>query len=356
MTKVITFPHLGDYYIPVSYVVKKITKCEVIIPPPITKKTIKLGSNNSPDYVCVPFKYNLGNYIEALDKGANILLQAGGGCRYGYYAELQEQILKDLNYDFEFVNFIKNNHVSIINIYKFAKKHNKNLNVFSYAYYLINTFLMIVIMDKLSNYPRENMGFETNKNDFVMTEKKLFKELKKDNINPIKLLKIYFKYKKRYKNIPINKPKNCLKVGLVGELYSLMEPYCSNNIERKLANKGIEVHRFTTLTYLLIQKKFRLKKLLKKGKKYLKYHLGADATESVVLSQELAKKCYDGIVHIKSFGCTPEISAMPILERISNDYGIPIIYFSFDSQDSEVAIDTRLEAFYDMIVQKKKDK
>ena len=76
--------------------------------------------------------------------------------------------------------------------------------------------------------------------------------------------------------------------------------------------------------------------------------------ESVVLSMELAEKNYDGIVHIKSFGCTPELNAMTILEKVSNDYDIPIIYFSFDSEDNEVAIDTRLEAFYDMMEQKKK--
>ena len=124
-------------------------------------------------------------------------------------------------------------------------------------------------------------------------------------------------------------------------------------MEKKLASFGIEVHRFTTLNYLLFQKKRNIKRLLKKGKNYLKYHLGADATESVVLSLELAKQKYDGIIHIKSFGCTPEISAMPILERISNEYNIPIIYFSFDSGRSEVSIDTRLEAFYDMIKEKK---
>ena len=111
MNKIISFPHLGDYYIPINYLLKNITKAKIIIPPKITKKTIELGSTNSPDYVCVPFKYNLGNYIESLDLGANILLQAGGGCRYGYYAELQEQILRDLGYNFEFINFIKDNHV-----------------------------------------------------------------------------------------------------------------------------------------------------------------------------------------------------------------------------------------------------
>ena len=356
MSRIITFPRMGNYDIPINYLIKKITKCQVIIPPKMTKKTIKIGSANSPDYVCVPFKYNLGNFIEALDLGANTIMQAGGGCRYGYYAELQEQILKDLNYNFEFVNFIENNHVSIINIYKYAKKINSKLNIISYIYYLLNTSLMIIIMDKLSKYPRENLGFEVNKNSFIKTEKQFLKELRKLNQNPIKLIKLYFKYRKKYKKIKIKKPQNCLKVGLVGELYSLMEPFCSSNIEYKLANYGIEVHRFTTLTYLLFIKKYNIKRLLKKGKKYLKYHLGADGTESVVLTQELAKKNYDGIIHIKSFGCTPEINAMPILEKISNDYNIPIIFFSFDSQDSEVAIETRIEAFYDMLKQKKQKK
>ncbi len=352
MNNKITFPHIGNYYIPISYLIKNITKCEVIIPPPITKKTLDLGSSNSPDYVCVPFKYNLGNFIESLDQGANIILQAGGGCRYGYYAELQEQILKDLGYHFQLINFIDNNHFSIKKIYVFAKSLNPKLNIFTFFYYILNTFLMIVFMDKLGKYPRENMGFEVKRNSFINTEKEYLSTLKKEKQSPYSIIKNYIYYKHKFKSLSINK-KNPLKIGIVGELYSIMEPYCNNNMEKKLASFGIEVHRFTTLNYLLFQKKRNIKRLLKKGKNYLKYHLGADATESVVLSLELAKQKYDGIIHIKSFGCTPEISAMPILERISNEYNIPIIYFSFDSGRSEVSIDTRLEAFYDMIKERK---
>ena len=79
--KIVSFPHLGDYYIPIEYLLKKTTNLKVVPSPPITKKTIDLGSKYSPDFVCIPFKYNLGNFIETLDNGANILLQAGGGCR-----------------------------------------------------------------------------------------------------------------------------------------------------------------------------------------------------------------------------------------------------------------------------------
>ena len=37
--KKITFPHMGNSYIPISYLIKKITKKQVIVPTKITKKT-----------------------------------------------------------------------------------------------------------------------------------------------------------------------------------------------------------------------------------------------------------------------------------------------------------------------------
>ena len=356
MDKVITFPHMGNYYIPISYLLSNITRCKILIPPPITKKTLELGSIHSPDYVCVPFKYNLGNFIEALNNGANVVLQAGGGCRYGYYAELQEKILKDLGYDFEFVNFIEQNHVSVKKIYNYAKSINPKLNILKYFYYGINTIIMIITMDKLDKYIRENMAFEEEKNTFKEIKKSFLKILMNKKQNPLFLLRQYLIYKNKYKKVKINKPDNRIKIGIVGELYSIMEPYCNHHLEEKLASYGVEIHRFTTLTYLLFQKKRNIKRLLKKGKEYIKFHLGADATESVVLTLELAKKDFDGIIHIKSFGCTPEINAMTILEKISNEYDIPILYFSFDSSNSDVGIDTRLEAFYDMLYQKKQYK
>ena len=40
---------------------------------------------------------------------------------------------------------------------------------------------------------------------------------------------------------------------------------------------------------------------------------------------------------------------MPVINKICNDYNVPVIFFSFDSNTSEVGIKTRIEAFYDMI-------
>ena len=111
MTKIISFPHIGDYAYLVKPFLENVTNLEVKIAPPITKKTLSLGSKYSPDFVCLPFKYNLGNYLEILEANKDnevILFQFGGGCRYGNYAPLQQVILKDLDYNFKFYEFIKN--------------------------------------------------------------------------------------------------------------------------------------------------------------------------------------------------------------------------------------------------------
>ena len=114
----ISFPQMGDYYIPAQFLLSHILKAKIIKAPKITNKTVELGTKYSPDFVCTPFKYTLGTMIECLDLGANILIQQGGGCRYGYYHELQEKILKDLNYDFKMINLVTEGKLNIFRINK----------------------------------------------------------------------------------------------------------------------------------------------------------------------------------------------------------------------------------------------
>ena len=353
MNKIISFPHLGSYYIPIKYILSNITSCEIIIPEENNKHTIAIGSRYSPSEVCMPFKYNLGNYINALNKGATILIQAGGGCRYGYYAELQEQILKDLGYNFEFINLIENNHISIKKLYKLSKKLNPKLNIFIFLNYLIKGFLILIYMDKLDDYLRKNMGYANNPTLFTKYENQMHNTYSNPQLTSIKIIKTYNHYKKLYHSITLkNIPRT--KVLLIGELYSLMDLTSSHNLERTIINQGIEVIRYTNLTYLLLIKKFKHHYLLRKTKKYLKYHLGADGTESVYHALYHSKQGINGIIHIKSFSCVPEINAMPILSQISEDYHTPILYLSFDGENNISNIDTKLEAFYDMILSSNK--
>jgi len=211
---------------------------------------------------------------------------------------------------------------------------------------------MIITIDKQDKYLRENIGFEKIKGSFEQAEKKYKNELSKEKLGIIKIIKIYSKYKNIYKEIPLKEDLNKLEILLIGELYSLMDFEASNNLERNLAKQGIKIIRYTNLTYLLLIKKFMRNILLFKGKKYIKYTLGADGTESIVNAIKHCKKGINGIIHIKSYGCVPEINAMPNLSQISEDYKIPILYLSFDGENNISNIDTKIEAFKDMITSK----
>ncbi|MBD3238335.1 MAG: hypothetical protein GF332_01695 [Candidatus Moranbacteria bacterium] len=352
----LSFPHMGNYHITFKTFFKALD-LEIVIPPPISKQTIELGSRYSPESVCVPFKYNLGNYIQALDRGANLLLQAGGGCRYGYYGEAQKHILENLGYDFEF--FKLRNKRNPINIIGDIHKINPKIPF----YRVLKAFLLAYFkgrcIEKAEDFLRKNIGFEKKKGQLEKQFKFFLSKLDQAETFT-QARQLTKKYLRIFENIPILKPKNLLRVGVVGEFYVVLEPFSNYNIEKFLASKGVEVHRFITLTGLLNHSIFNgiipnheVNQYLRHAKPFLKYHIGGHGTDSVGKANELAKKGFDGAIHIKPFGCIPEVNAMPALQNISKKYNFPIIYLSFDAQTSDTGMQTRLEAFYDMLTMKK---
>ena len=354
MKQLVAFPQLGNYFNPIRKLITNTTHLKVIEMPKITKETIALGSKNSPDTVCVPFKYNIGNFIEALNKGATVLFQAGGGCRYRYYAEVQETILKDLGYNFTMYQIGEKDHVKFNDLYKIMLKLNPYLTRRKLIKEMLNTILYIYYLDKLDIYIRKRVGFEKNKNSFKKIKDDFIEKANKEN-NIIKLTRLYQKAKKELKKVKIDKPKDSLKVGIIGELYTSMEPFSNYELEKLLASFNIEIKRFTNLSYLLWQKKLMEWYMKLRIRKYCKYTLGADGLDNVYRVRWLKKHKYDGIIHIKPTGCTPEIGAMPIIMNIAKDLNMPIIFLSFDEQTGVEGLNTRIEAFYDLLKIKKEE-
>lgn len=347
----IAFPMLSDYEVAIKYLFSHITNSEIITPSNITVNTIELGNKYSPEFVCTPFKYTMGSLIESINNGADTLIQIGGGCRYGYYYKLQEQILRDLNYDVKLYNLVTAGKTNIKKLYKTILKIEPKLNIFKSIYYLLITVRMVKYMDKIDNYIRRNIGFGEY-DEFINLKKKMLNSFSKTK-NNMNLTFKYLKYKKAFKKLKIDKPKKHLKVGIIGELYTIMEPFSNYFLERELAKFNIEIKRFTNVDYLLFTKKKLLRKALNNTKEYMKYKLVADASSNIYWAKYLGINKYDGIIHIKSSFCTPEIEIMPILTKVANDYNIPIMFMSFDSNTSEVGVKTRIEAFVDMIEMRK---
>lgn len=345
------FPQWANYSHAFKYLFEKGFEVKYQTPPPITKRTLELGSKYSPDYVCSPFKYCLGCYIEALHEGANCLMQIFGACRLNYYGELAEQILRDMGYEFQFFNMANINWKSPKSIIANLRVVNPKVSLVKVVKALPTALRIIKIIDKMDDLIRHNVGFEINDGELEDIYKEFSEKLDKVN-GGRELTKLYKKYFKKMKQVPLNKPAKTIKVGMVGDYYTVQEPFSNYFMEKELAKMGMEIYRDMNLTNTIVHNKWKQRR--KVAKKYAKYNLGATANFTIAETLMYARAGMDGIIQVKSFGCTPEIDAMPILQNLSRDFKIPVLHFSFDSQTSETGVKTRLEAFYDMVVARKK--
>jgi len=76
--------------------------------------------------------------------------------------------------------------------------------------------------------------------------------------------------------------------------------------------------------------------------------------ESVKMHRELLKRGFDGIIQLSPFTCIPEIVAKSILPKVCKEHGIGFLTISLDEQTGKEGLRTRLEAFTDLLIAKRK--
>ena len=300
--RIAVIPKLGDYNKPLNRLIKQTLDCKVIDCPPITKHTVEIGAKHSPDTVCTPFKILTGNFIESLEAGANTLIMPGFGCRLGFYDMLHKQILEHLGYQFEMVALC-DYMATPTKIFNTLSSINTQLTREKFDEIFADVCLEVANMDKTANLAR--------------------------------------------RKVDTNQPS--LKICILGDLYTVIEPHANCNMEDWLKRHNVEIFRYTDLTYLALNL-FDIPKLINQSGGYIDYNLGGNANCSIAQAYQMLKHDkVDGIIHVKAATCAPEISAMSVLQTMSNDFQTPIMYLTFDTETSDAGLHTRLEAFLDML-------
>lgn len=345
------FPRYGEYNAAIRYFMEYGMNVTYILQPELTRRTEELGSRYSPDFVCTPFKTALGSMIEALESGANILGMTHGYCKLGYYGELLEQILRDLGYEFEFINLSESDG-SKKDMLRMLRKINPKAKMPKIMMAMMDLIKMVEYIDEITAMYFKKCGFETETGSFAL-EKARFLNSMYTASSRREIDSAYRQARHAMMTLPVNRPAKPVRVGIIGELYTVMDPFSNLELEQKLADMQVEVHRWMNITNRLFRYSGE-KNLNVKIRDYCKYEMGPTSTANIWCAKEYAEQGFDGIVHVKSANCTPEIDIMPVLQRISEDYKIPVLYLTYDSQTSDVGLMTRLEAFYDMLQMRKK--
>lgn len=352
----VTYPHLGNAYIAIEALLQGLGH-EPITPPFGTKRTLEWGSRYSPEETCLPFKIILGNMLEGIELGANSVYMIGGWgpCRLGYYAELQRMALEDLGRQVQFITLEvpQGNYRLMFNRIKDIFAPTRPLDLISGSRLCWVKLKAVEDLENLALFtrPREKKYGTTSR----FLEKQLRSLREAQSVASIE--KICSQAHSGFQDlVDQTKSSQPLKIGVLGEIYTVVEPFSNLRLEERLGYLGIEVVRTISLTEWVKDHIFKnalglynLRSLKRSAAGYLGGFIGGHGLESVARSVDLAKQSLDGIIHILPLSCMPEIVAQGIMPQISTDQGIPILSLVVDEHSGETGFQTRLEAYVDLL-------
>ena len=359
----VAFPHMGTISIAWAAGLRKIG-VEPYVPPYTSKKTLSYGTKNSPEAICLPYKLILGNFIEAIEGGADYvaMITSPGICRLGEYGNNIYTTLKDLGYKANYIELSL--YDGIKGLYRFLKEisgKNDPILIMRAINITIRKIFAIDDLDKALSYYRAR---EIHIGDAEKNYKKALKIIDKAD-STRELGKAYDKALKEIEKTEIDENKEVLNVDLTGEIFLVNDEFSNQNIERELGRMGVQTRRSLTVGSFLkdaiIPKAFQnkethLQRAERMAKPYLMRDIGGDALECVSDVVFADKKGKDGIIHISPFTCMPEIMSQNIFPTIRSEHEIPILPLIMDEQTGRAGYITRLEAFVDLMRRKKRAK
>ena len=359
--KKVSFPHMGTVSIAWASALR-IIGCDPYVEPYTSKRTLSLGTKHSPEAICIPYKLILGNFIEAIEGGADYvcMITSPGCCRLGEYGKCISNALKDMGYEAKYIEMQL--YDGIKGMYDFLRKvsgkNNPILFMRAITVAITKAFMLDSLESKLSFYRAREVHF----GDAEKHYKKAIKYID-ENDTILGLKKAVKQVNDEMKLVEIDTKREILHVDITGEIYVVNDEFSNQSIEKELGKMGVQVRRSLTLTSFL--KDAIIPKMLRKGethlqrafrlaKPYLMRDIGGDSLECVSDVVYADERGVDGIIHLSPFTCMPEIMSQNIFPAMREDCDIPILALIMDEQTGRAGYITRLEAFVDLMRRKKR--
>lgn len=353
----VSFPHMGESYRAFKMLLTDLGN-EVVLPPRPSRRTLNLGVQYSPEFACFPLKIVMGNYLEVIEKGANVLVTSGGvgPCRAGLYAALHRKTLHEMGHPVEIIvfepprlhpfNFIRNVH----------KLNPGRLSIKAIIECIRRGWRKLQALDNLEKLSHQIRPEEMQQGDTTRVYKKVL-EWVDEAYTTEQIIEAEAAAMDEMNKIPREPDRLILDVGIVGEIYVLLEPASNLEIEEVLGNLGVRVERSMFLTGWARDNTWKetMEGMTVKdaAQPYLPELIGGHGRDSIGHTVMYAKRNFDGVIQLAPFTCIPEIVARTILNKVSVDHNIPVLTFFLDEQTGKAGMVTRLEAFVDLMRRKK---
>jgi predicted nucleotide-binding protein (sugar kinase/HSP70/actin superfamily) len=352
----VTYPHLGSLYITSEHFFRALD-LEPVTPPFSSRRTLDLGVRHCPEMTCAPCKILFGNYYEGLELGADQLVLFGGPdtCRLGYLARPQAERLRDAG--FEFTPHTLSLRGIAADILRVARElaDPSPLELVEAARTLLASLSLVdeIEQEVFRLRPREQeMGAASRLRTEALAAARACRDRAELQDRREAILA-------PLRTAPRENDRRVFRIGLVGDAYSLSEPFLNMNLEQRLGYMGVEVERWFWMSKSLrlpvlerVRHRSETQAREEEVSRYLARDVGGFALPSLKEAVAFVRDGIDGLIHLAPFNCTPEIVAASALSRLAHDHEVPLLALSFDEHSGEAGLVTRLEAFVDLIDQR----
>jgi predicted nucleotide-binding protein (sugar kinase/HSP70/actin superfamily) len=353
MTVRVALPHLGTLYIPAGAYLRALG-LEVVVPHFSSRRTLDLGVTHCPEMVCAPCKLLFGNYAEALERGADHVIMFGGPdtCRLGYSVATQVAKLRAMGYDFVAHPFsLRNVAGDILRITRDLADPSPPA-LLSALRFLRDVLILADQVERaaLALRPRQ-------------VERGAASRLRREALAQVEALPDPSALAARRAeilapllNAPRKRDRPVYRVGLVGDPYTISEPFFNLGLEEKLGRLGVEANHWFWLSDSLRLDPLRFlpgnpaaKARERTVAPYLRRDVGGFARSSLIQAVAFARQGYDGLIHVAPFNCMPEIVVASVMPQLCRDHDPPLLALTFDEHSGDAGLNTRLEAFVDLL-------
>lgn len=323
--KKVGIPRAISYYnnYPFYYGFFKALGIEIILSDKTTTKIINLGTKYVVSETCLPIKVYVGHVVNLLDKGCDVI----------------------------FIPSIQSTDYKINNCSKIRGLPEIIRNVINRPFTMIEPTL-----DKTENINFYDFWTETAK-AFGITDKNQIKsainsgwgvynnfiEMTKSGVSYCEALENAINGKFEKKTVDLVKP---LSIAIMAHGYNLFDERISLNLIKKLEKMDVKVY-----TSLSVTREESLKAIENLGEiQYWANELELTGTAA----HYLLNNKVDGIIALSAFGCGPDSLMVDEIAYHCKERNMPLIHLTIDEHTGEAGFITRIEAFIDMLMRKKR--
>lgn len=360
------FPSMGYLDISVRNFVESFG-IRTVATPRTTQSCVELGREIAPEFVCFPFTATLGQMRYMLDHGANTLLMIGGKgyCRLGWYAQVQERLLRNLGYEFNM--HIVDSPVPIRTKWDDFRAMMKGitgnapwpkiLSALHTAYRHLDAIDRAdTLLHKLRAFERvqgtADKAFTRYLRRMSHTfELKTIRQLEREFLEEVNAIEL--------------EDTQPLRIRIVGEIWVVLEQSATRDVEQWLGSRSrprvwVErehsssswfranaLHHPATLR--------REHEIAKAAEPWLSQRVGGHGQMTVGQVALAKQEGMEGVLHIFPFTCMPEIIAQNIIVSSADALDIPVLTYIVSEQTGEAGMETRLESFLDVLEERRLD-